>query len=65
MLEVGFTIMATFLRTLVHMLQVAAMVCAGFALLSLLEGEYTKELAMLITRIRTRFQRKDAARSRA
>jgi hypothetical protein len=58
--------MVTFLRTLVHMLQVAAMVCAGFALLSLVEGEYTKKLAKLISRrIRTRPDRKDAARLQA
>jgi hypothetical protein len=58
--------MVTFLRTLVHMLQIAAMVCAGFALLSLVEGEYTKKLAKLICRrIRTRPDRKDAARLQA
>jgi hypothetical protein len=45
------------------MLEVAAMVCAGFALLSLLEGEYAKKLAKLTSRIRARPQRKDAARS--
>jgi hypothetical protein len=64
MLEVHFTIMVTLLRTLFHMLQVAAMVCAGFALLSLVEGDYRKNLATLISRIRPRDQRKDAARSR-
>jgi hypothetical protein len=55
--------MATILRTLAHMLQVAAMVCAGFGLLSLLEGEYTKKLVKLISRIRVRAQAEDPERS--
>ncbi|MGH9514567.1 MAG: hypothetical protein ACRD3P_02695 [Terriglobales bacterium] len=56
--------MVTILHSLVHMIQVAGMVCAGFGLLSLLEGEYTKKLAKRISRIRTRPQEKDAERSR-
>jgi hypothetical protein len=61
----GFPPMFTILRTFVHMLQIAAMVSAGFVLLSLLEGKYTKKLANLISRgILTRVERKAAARSR-
>jgi hypothetical protein len=53
------------LRSFVHMLQIAAMVCVGFALLSLLESDYTKKLANLIFhRTVARPQRKAAARSR-
>jgi hypothetical protein len=56
--------MVTALRTVVHMLQVAVMVCTGFTLLSLLEGEYTKKLTKLISRIRVRPQREDPEQSR-
>jgi hypothetical protein len=56
--------MGTILRSGVHMLQVAAMVCLGFALLSLLESEHTKKLMKLISRrILERHQREDTARS--
>jgi hypothetical protein len=56
--------MVTILRTLVHMLQVAAMVCFGFALLSLLESEYAKKLPKLISRrIHEQPDEKAAARS--
>jgi hypothetical protein len=57
--------MITILQSFVHMLQIAAMVGVGFALLSLLEGKYVKKLAKLISRnILARPQRKAAARSR-
>ena len=57
--------MTALLQNLVHMLQIAAMVGFGFALLSLLEGEYTKKLVKSISRrIRTLPQRKAAVRSR-
>ena len=42
--------MATIVRSGVHMLQVAAMVGVGFGLLSLLEGDYAKKFATLISR---------------
>jgi hypothetical protein len=42
--------MFTLLRAFVHMLQIAAMVCVGFAVLALLEGEYAKKLRNLISR---------------
>jgi hypothetical protein len=55
--------MVTILRAFLHMLQVAAMVGVGFVLLSLLEGEYKKDLANLISRsILRRALRKSAAR---
>jgi hypothetical protein len=57
--------MITILHSFVHMLQIAAMVGVGFAVLSLLEGKYAKKLAKLIFRsILARPQRKAAARSR-
>ena len=63
--EFGFPPMFTILRTFAHMLQIAAMVSVGFALLSLLEGKYAKKLANLISgSILTRVERKAAARSR-
>ena len=56
--------MAMIVRSGVHMLQVAAMVGVGFGLLSLLEGDYAKKLATLISRrILARLQRKVTARS--
>jgi hypothetical protein len=56
--------MVTILRSFVHMLQVAAMVCVGFALLSLLESEYAKKLPKLISRrIQERTDGKAAAQS--
>jgi hypothetical protein len=56
--------MVTMLRTFFHMLQVAAMVSVGFALLSLLEGGYAKKLTNLISRsIVIRPQRKAPAQS--
>jgi hypothetical protein len=56
--------MTALFQNLVHMLQIAAMVGFGFALLSLLEGEYTKKLLKSISRrIREFPQRKAAARS--
>jgi hypothetical protein len=56
--------MVTILRSLVHMLQVAAMVCVGFSLLSLVEGDHAKKLAKLISRrIQERTERKATARS--
>jgi hypothetical protein len=56
--------MTALFQNLVHMLQIAAMVGFGFALLSLLEGEYTKKLLKSISRrIRALPQRKAAARS--
>jgi len=63
--EFGFPPMFTILHTFVHLLQIAAMVSVGFALLSLLEGEHAKKLANLISgSILTRVERKAAARSR-
>jgi hypothetical protein len=57
--------MVTILRPFLHMLQVAGMVGVGFALLSLLEAEYTKKLANLISgSILARPRRKTAERSR-
>jgi hypothetical protein len=57
--------MVTLLQSFLHMLQTAAMVGVGFALLSLLEGKYAKKVAKLISRsIVARPQRKAAARSR-
>jgi hypothetical protein len=56
--------MGTILRSGVHMLQVTAMVCLGFGLLSLLESEQTKKLMKLISRrILARPQQEDTARS--
>jgi hypothetical protein len=47
------------------MLQVAAMVSVGFGLLSLLEGDYAKKFANLISRrVLALPRRKAAARSR-
>jgi len=55
--------MLTILRSFVHMLQIAAMVGVGFALLSLLEGKSAKRLANLMSRrILARPQRNSAAR---
>ena len=63
--QFGFLTMVTILRTSFHMLQVAAMVCGGFILLSLLEGGYRKKLAKLISRSDlARPERKAAVRSR-
>jgi hypothetical protein len=56
--------MATIVRSGVHMLQVAAMVGVGFGFLALLEGDYAKKFASLISRrILARLQRKVTARS--
>jgi hypothetical protein len=56
--------MGTILRSGVHMLQVAAMVCLGFALLSLLESDLIKKSMKLISRrILERHQGEDTARS--
>jgi hypothetical protein len=56
--------MVTILRSGVHMLQVAAMVCLGFGLLSLLESDLIKRIIKLISRrILARHEREDTARS--
>jgi len=63
-IESSFQIMVTIFRTFFHMLQVAAMVSVGFALLSLLESGYVKKLTTLISRsIMARPQRKAPAQS--
>jgi hypothetical protein len=56
--------MVTILHTGLRMLQVSAMVCVGFGLLSLLEGDYAKKFANLISRrVLAVPRRKAAARS--
>jgi hypothetical protein len=43
------------------MLQIAALVCAGFILVQLLEGEYTRKLAHLISCRKLASQKKAGA----